>query len=958
MLSAKQTIKVFLCSLSAMAFITIHAQTRKGIVAGQLYDKAVLEIKSNHTQPAIQLLTELLTVDKDNVDAKVLLSKLYLNTSKYQQSLNLALQVLQQNPRYEDVYYYAIGDYLNLGNKVLALYYTDQALKYFPDRKEFLTKKIGILDDLYRYADADALAKYIIRKFPDDESVLRVCASHYQSEADWYLRVQKNTELAKRNYEQSLKLYPDNTDVKESLDKLTLAGNKDLALAQVNAALVNDSTSYSLLMKKLGLLQEMKRYGEALDVLSIILKHYPSDKKALALNSSLRMEAAAFFKNTNTVELYRNILDHDPSNKEVLGKVISASAGSGNGADALYYIDLALRKTPNDYDLLNRKMGVLVDERNYIEAANIGKRIYNRSTLVKNKEYILEIVNSCARYYLAQLQADSALVQFNFVLQAQPGNLDALTGRVNAYAMLNDRAMLLAVIDSALNYYPAREDLLMKKAGFLTDFGRAEEAAGITDMLIAKYPDDFKINSLYVNQRLQSAISRIKEEDYGKGLAFLYDVLQKDSSNKDALNYAVNVLDLTGRYDEALAMANKALLYYSEDKDLLIKKMSVLYNAGQFYASAAIAEDLHSKFPYNVKIKEALIDGLERAGKMYDRQENTDSALACYQKILSIMPHDSLAQVAAANIYISRKQYPEAMALVDSVLLQNPENIAFQIKRMAIFESLGDYKLAAKQARVVAKLSIDNKFEKYAAYLESKLYINKLSLDFLHTAYDGGDGTPKPYNVGTLSYSHPYKKGTYGGAFIYAGRLQGSGVGAEGQLSYRHSKAVYSDAAIGLSTGVMLPRVKVAYSVFKTFKSGYEVELGGRYLSFDSLSTFSLLTSVGRNFNKFWLNARVYGIVQVQKVYGAFNVTARYNLNDEDYINLLAGLGTSPDDRSRLVLFPNLVGVLSRSAGLGYHKAINYATVLGFTGVWTSQKISPAVFVNQYDFYLNLAIKF
>jgi hypothetical protein len=78
----------------------------------------------------------------------------------------------------------------------------------------------------------------------------------------------------------------------------------------------------------------------------------------------------------------------------------------------------------------------------------------------------------------------------------------------------------------------------------------------------------------------------------------------------------------------------------------------------------------------------------------------------------------------------------------------------------------------------------------------------------------------------------------------------------------------------------------------------------------------------------------------------------------QDYIQFNAGLGTSPDDRSRLIQFPKLAGLLTRSVGAGYQKTFSYRTTVGLSGTWINQKITPTSFQNQYDINITLLRKF
>jgi len=227
---------------------------------------------------------------------------------------------------------------------------------------------------------------------------------------------------------------------------------------------------------------------------------------------------------------------------------------------------------------------------------------------------------------------------------------------------------------------------------------------------------------------------------------------------------------------------------------------------------------------------------------------------------------------------------------------------------------------------------------------------------FLHSSYDYSDSK---YNIATLEYRHFFKRGSYAGRLNYAGREQGTGLQGEAELYYNHSKKLYSYALATYSNEVAFPKMRLAYSIFKTFKHDIEGELGIRYLNADSVTNISGVASIAKTWKDFWVNFRAYYITGDEKSYTSFNLTTRYYMNrQQDYLSFNAGLGTSPDDRSRLIQFPQLAGLLTRSVGAGYQKTFKYRTTVGVFGTWINQKITDASYQNQYDIYIMLQRKF
>jgi YaiO family outer membrane protein len=227
---------------------------------------------------------------------------------------------------------------------------------------------------------------------------------------------------------------------------------------------------------------------------------------------------------------------------------------------------------------------------------------------------------------------------------------------------------------------------------------------------------------------------------------------------------------------------------------------------------------------------------------------------------------------------------------------------------------------------------------------------------YLHTNYDY---TSTAYNIATLEYRHYIKKGSWAARLNYAGRTQGTGLMGEAELYYNHTPRMYSYGLLNYSNGIVFPQFRAAYSLFRTFNHNIEGELGARYLKADSVNSISGVASIAKTWNEFWVNFRAYFISDSPKFYTSFNLTSRYYMNhNQDYIMFVAGLGTSPDDRSRLVQFPKLAGLLTRSVGAGYLKTFKYRTSLGIYGTWINQKITSTDYQNQYDLYFTLQRKF
>ncbi|MFY0255042.1 tetratricopeptide repeat protein [Chitinophaga sp. 30R24] len=925
--------------------------------AETLYEQALQETKLQHYSKAITLSKQALQEQPGFIDQQLLLGRLYLLTRQYDLARKYVKEVLAKNPRYRDAYYYAINIELSTGRYAEAACYTDEALSYYPGSMEFMLKKLGILNLQHKIYQGNELAEQLMSRYPQDTTVRNAYVEHYLESGNYYQQLGNNG-MARQSYDRVLLADPQNTDAREANLAVTIKGGSyQSALDQVNEALTIHPGSYELLMRKLGILQDMHAYADALGALQEILRRYPSDGKARTLEISLRIEAAGYYANTDPYTLYEGVLEKDPGNREALDKLIGYSMARGAYREALAWINRGLKSSPNDSRLLALKMDVLEGDRKYGSAAALAEILYQRTPNpdLKDRLVLLEIANG--REYLTQQQYDLALAAFESALKVSPSDTTALDLVANTWIAQKDNNAALKVLDQALGYYPGNERFLLKKSAVLADAGRYEEAAAIASQLANRYPANTRYSSNLADLHLTAGRNLMRAEEYDLAKQQFEQVLAIAPSNMDALDYMINLQSATGEADSALYFADKALTYYPDNRDFLLKKASVLQDMHEYTASAAISGALMQKYPYTLKYKNTYTTSLMAAGAEYQRRQQYDSALTQFNQVLALNPKDSLALLYSINILNGQHRYDSALTYAAQGNHYYPDNEAFLIKRAISLENKKDYAAAALAADSVVKLQPSATNTDYRDYLESKTLTNQFALYYLNSTYDY---TSNKYNIATVEYRHFLQRGgSYAVQLNYAGRQNGNGLQGLAELYYTHNPKLYSYGLLAYSNKTVFPQIRASYSIFKTFKKDIEVELGARYLNLDSLTSVSGVVSIAKPFDDFWINLRGFVISESPNIYTAFNLTARYYMNRrQDYLQVIGGLGTSPDDRSRLINFPNLSGLLSHDIGVGYQKIIRYRTTLGLFGTWYNQKISDVGYQNQYDIYITVQRKF
>lgn len=921
----------------------------------ELYKQAVQEARQQHYNKAIELSQQALAAQPDFIDQQLLLGKLYLQTRQYDNARKYIRQVLAKNPRYRDAYSYAINAELSTGRHEEALRYTEQALNYFPGSRELMLKKLSILDAQHKIMQADNYAGSLFARYPTDTTIRKAYIEHHLISGRYYKQT-GNTNMARKSFDKALEADPLNGEAKEGGLAADLKGSRYAsALEQVNSELSFHPDSYQLLMRKLGILQDMHAYTDALSVLQEVLRKHPGDSKARSMESTLRMEAAQYYTNADPYSLYQSVYERSRS-REALDKLIGHSMARGARQEALDWINQGLRSSPNDHRLLSLKTDMLEEDKKYSAAAELATRLYQQAPSPQLKERLTGLQLNSGRDFLADQQYDQALTALEAARKLSPDNTAVLDLLANAYLSQKDSSAALNILSQALTFEPNNERLKLKKSGLLASSGRHEEAAGILNELAVRNPDDPRYKAGLADIRMSNARGLMQSEDYDPAKQQLEQVLNLEPSNRDALHYMINLQSATGHLSRALIYCNKALQFYPDDRELLLKKSSVLYDMKDYAGSAAITQRLMAKYPYTVKYKSAFIASQMAAGHACQLRQRPDSALIAYNSVLAVDPKDSLALLYCININNQRQDYDIALAYAGEGLHYYPGNERFLLKRAITLENKKDYAAAAAAMDSVVQLDPSTANRDYLYLLEGRTLKNQFALYYLNSSYDFSDNK---YNIATVEYRRYFRRGSYALRLNYAGRQTGNGIQGEAELYYTHHSSLYSYGLLAYSNYVVFPKVRVAYSIFKTFHNQIEVELGGRYLNLDSTNSLTGVTSVARPFGDFWVNLRAYFISESSDFYTAFNLTTRYYMNNrQDFVTLIAGIGTSPDDRSRLIRFPELSGLLTHSVGTGYQKVIRSRTTVGLFGTWINQKITNTDYQNQYDIYLVFQRKF
>lgn len=936
----------------------LYAQKKKKPDSDALLKQIKTEMDINKDyKKALSLSRSAADQYPDNVDFRFLLGRAYLLNSDYQNAQRVLDEVVKKAPGYKDAYIAAANVQLAQDKGDEALKYINKGLDRFGSDRDLRIKKLSVYQRFNNYEAAGRQADTLLDRHVNDPIATRTFID-YHNEAAAYYQKSGNSILASREYSRVLEIDPKNQEATRGLmNSQLLSGDAQNSLNVINRALLDQPNNYEFLMKKTGLLGEMKRYPEAIETLQQIIKKYPGDSKARKLDVELKLEAARYYKSTDPYFQYQSVLEKSPGNREALDNVINIATSRGQYDDALYWINKAL-KGGSDKVLLQKKMSLLQKQEQFGQAAVIAERLYDLYPSDGSRESLIELQLILAREFNAQQLYDSALAAYMKIRSVDMGNEQALVGSVNILSGQKRYTEALNLLDELIGYFPGDRALILKKAGILQENEQYEEAVRILEPLLSEDEADAKLRNAIADNLMMSAQQMMQGYDYDGAATAFEKILDLQPGNKDALNSLINIELTRGGegYSNALHYSNLGLERFAEDRELLLKKSEALFRLGRYEEAYTITDNLRRKYPYNPRIRESYKEQLLTAAAGAIRSGDAPVALKLYHKALELNPDDTTALAGMINVYMGQEQYDSALVYAGHGIQSHTDNAFFLIKRAAALEQQQRYQEAAAAAdSIVHLLPESRRYQDYAAYLHGRTYRNQLGIAYLNAAIDSAQSA----NIASLYYTHYAKTFSLTGRLNFAGRSFGTGLQGELESYIQHGTRWYSFVNFGAANSFVFPKYKASYSLFHNFNKGWEAELGGRWLNFDTFSAWSGVASVSKYLGDFWLNARGFLTFVGDQPYMAASLTARQYLNNKtDFFFTSLGYGNSPDDFSRVFQLGTIIDYTTYSIAAGYQKMFHYRNAVTISGTWFNQRIGEGRYRNQYDIYLAFSRKF
>jgi YaiO family outer membrane protein len=404
-------------------------------------------------------------------------------------------------------------------------------------------------------------------------------------------------------------------------------------------------------------------------------------------------------------------------------------------------------------------------------------------------------------------------------------------------------------------------------------------------------------------------------------------------------------------------ISNSTLFAQKIDTDSLLVKTFFELNVNKNYTKAIELAHLG--------IKEApdYLDFYVVLGQSYGITKEIDSAYYYLNLVIDRNPKYKSAFIYLAKLQIEENKIADAIATIDKALLFYPDEKTFYLlKLQAINLNNEEQKTISYLNYLSKKYPADADLQQQLIDLKYRSVSDRAGINYSFTSFDrSGVG---PWHLLGVQYIRERKKLTLIAQINYADRRSfgnsiNSGIQYQFDTYFKNSKKSYSFTSISYSNDIVFPKLRLSYSYFSALGKAWEGDVGLRYTRAANADLYTAVLGVGKYIGSYWFNLQSFLQTNKNNINPAFTATTRYYFDTKyDYASVIAGFGTSPDERIYFGQYQERVSLSSYRIGVGYNKLLGQHFCTGIQVMLNHQEYVANKFQNETDIFLLMQYKF
>ena len=377
------------------------------------------------------------------------------------------------------------------------------------------------------------------------------------------------------------------------------------AICYVNEMLEQTPYEKGLWIKKMNLYKEMGNEVEALRELKRIKQIFPEDHDIQRDYIYMLEEEGRDIKNSEDYDkiknIYESILEEDPDNKEAYLMLIKNELeNKGDKTAALNYASIALKKFPQDPQIIRKNIGLMEELGQYHNAMTLLDDKKQHLKLNEYSELNTYLQTRAANYYE---NTDPYLI-YKRIYAENPANREALNYIIKTALAKGYYTDAEYYINKGLKRTPTSKDLLSKKLALYKELEDENKYNKTLEELYSYYPEDEELQYLYQLNKFEKAKSYLEQGQlYEAKSAFL--LLRTEPEWEILANEQLyNIAMQQEKYDKAMEYANFLIESFPDNPDYQLNKSNIYFKTHRYPEGLEITGNLTKDYPDSEKYED------------------------------------------------------------------------------------------------------------------------------------------------------------------------------------------------------------------------------------------------------------------------------------------------------------------------------------------------------------------
>lgn len=762
---------IWLCVVMGVGLPILAPMSAQAVVTKKTpssnYEAALTALKNDQTQTAIILLKNEIQANPNNVAARMLLGRTYIDMREGELA-ERELRAARRSGADPDLVMTLLGEaYLikNTPQRVL-----DEVLPGF--RSNELEAKVQILR---------GKAYLRLSKFSNADEAFNKAAELNPKSVDPYIGL-AGIQVEQLRYRDALailertrKIDPVSRDVMITRgDVKRMSGDLSGALADYNAVADIEPKNINVRLTRAAVLIDMGKFDAALRDINAtlaILPYHPQAKyllaavlgakgdvagakKALAEAATIlasispesltaerdrvMLAGAVAFQRGNAEEarkfltLYVSMAPNDPSGRRLLA---ATQIHLGSFSDAVDHLKIIVQGLPDHVPSLNLLAQAYLGLNDMDRAAETLKRSISLAPQIASTHAML------GRVYQSQGKLDDAIGEYNTALRLQPGLRAAQGGLISANLQAGRGDAAGKAAEALLKATP-NDPAIHNLAGL------AAKKNGNYNLAKSYFLNAIKKDSAYVAAYLNLAELHLQLGENALAQARFQEVLKKQPKNVSAFVGMGRMAEAQKNIKAAQGWYERAKLAEPANPDPWARLINLQAQAKNYDTAIALGKDYASKYPENYEVKKALGLALVKGDKLVEAEQ-------VYQYLVDVAPDRASALYELAVVRQMSGNMPGARQALLNAIAWNGKYAPAFIALMQLEAKAGDLKNIANLGKQLREVSPD-----LADAALGQSYLISSRYDLAEAAFRSGlNRTPGNWNLAAGLYKSLLKGG-------------------------------------------------------------------------------------------------------------------------------------------------------------------------------------------------------